>query len=98
MIKMQVGTFVYNGVDNRSSKCAKFLRKMAEIVYCFCNSKGEEDEFMIQCDGCGEWYHGKCLNPVVLDSEANFISEYYCTVCEPPYLYFIYIIDLERDC
>lgn len=56
----------------------------SEIVYCFCNSKGEEDEFMIQCDGCGEWYHGKCLNPVVLDSEANFISEYYCTVCEPP--------------
>lgn len=31
--------------------------------YCICNKQFDEnlDDFMVQCDGCKEWYHPECL-------------------------------------
>jgi hypothetical protein len=30
-------------------------------VYCFCRKPQRQNEFMIACDRCNEWFHGACL-------------------------------------
>lgn len=48
-------------------------------VYCFCR-KPYDGSFMIQCDGCAEWYHGRCVN--LTPSDAVAIDKYTCKKCE----------------
>jgi hypothetical protein len=31
-------------------------------VYCICRKPYKEGDFMIHCDKCKEWFHGKCVN------------------------------------
>lgn len=38
--------------------------------------------FMISCDQCGEWYHGKCVG--VTEQDANEEECYICQTCEKP--------------
>ena len=35
--------------------------------YCVCK-KPYRERFMIQCDYCGEWYHGSCMDIIVTDA------------------------------
>ncbi|KAI9012722.1 hypothetical protein BC832DRAFT_521979, partial [Gaertneriomyces semiglobifer] len=32
-----------------------------EKVYCICRRPYDGSEFMIQCEACEEWFHGKCV-------------------------------------
>lgn len=47
-------------------------------VYCFCK-KPWQGRFMLQCDGCDEWFHGACVD--ITPSEALDIDEYHCRGC-----------------
>ena len=48
-------------------------------IYCFCK-KPWDNQFMIQCDFCEEWYHGKCVD--VTPTEALHIDKYKCRACQ----------------
>ena len=49
-----------------------------EPIYCLCR-KPWGNIFMIYCDYCGEWYHGKCVK--VTPHRAKRIGLYKCPVC-----------------
>ena len=47
--------------------------------YCFCR-KGDNGEFMVQCDKCYEWFHGLCIGQ---DKRAEARKrEYVCGLCK----------------
>ena len=47
----------------------------------FCICRGPYDnQFMIQCEECKEWYHGKCIN--MTPDEAEDIDIYNCPDCQ----------------
>ncbi|KAH3759919.1 PHD finger protein 3 [Pelomyxa schiedti] len=48
-------------------------------LYCFCRSK-DDGSFMIQCDICEEWYHGKCVG--ISQRASKGIKTYVCKRCE----------------
>nr|XP_019048737.1 hypothetical protein I302_02511 [Kwoniella bestiolae CBS 10118]OCF27667.1 hypothetical protein I302_02511 [Kwoniella bestiolae CBS 10118] len=50
-----------------------------DVVDCFCGSN-DEDDSMIQCDGCLKWFHATCLGFI----EAATASQLnvYCILCE----------------
>ena len=50
----------------------------ADTLYCLCRQP-EQGRFMIQCDGCDEWFHGSCVN--VTASEALTLDKYWCNSC-----------------
>src|SRR4051812_13852874 len=33
-----------------------------EPLYCLCKQPYDDNQFMIGCDGCGNWFHGHCVN------------------------------------
>ena len=50
-----------------------------EHKYCICRQGDDFINYMINCESCEEWFHGKCLampKPV-----ADNISHYYCLCC-----------------
>ena len=47
--------------------------------YCFCR-KGDNGEFMVQCDKCYEWFHGLCIGQEKR-AEARK-REYVCGLCK----------------
>ena len=47
-------------------------------VYCVCR-KPDTGEFMIGCDVCNEWFHGKCVK--VSEKKAALINRYVCPIC-----------------
>ena len=48
-------------------------------LYCLCR-KPDNGEFMIACDACDEWYHGKCVN--ITAQEGLLIDKYFCPKCK----------------
>ena len=34
---------------------------MADDLYCICRQTYDPSQFMIQCDSCEEWYHGRLV-------------------------------------
>lgn len=48
-------------------------------LYCICRRPYDEREFMVGCDDCGNWFHGKCVNLTSMD--AALMDHYYCTEC-----------------
>ncbi|XP_067928352.1 CXXC-type zinc finger protein 1-like [Watersipora subatra] len=47
--------------------------------YCICRST-DSKSFMIACDQCGEWFHGKCIK--ITPDKASNIKRYYCAECQ----------------
>ena len=50
-----------------------------KFKYCICRQGDDRINYMINCESCEEWFHGKCLampKPV-----ADNISHYYCLCC-----------------
>eukprot|EP01080_Neovahlkampfia_damariscottae_P002488 gene2488-3197_t len=59
-----------------------------EDVYCFCRQPYNENEFMIQCDSCLEWFHGACVG---LDEKTGKkLKKYNCPTCEA-------VLDLSKN-
>ncbi|KAI3629953.1 hypothetical protein MIR68_011388 [Amoeboaphelidium protococcarum] len=54
--------------------------EQGEDLYCLCRQPAG-DEFMIECDGCNEWYHGRCVD--LAQKDAKRIEKYFCTSCQP---------------
>lgn len=49
-----------------------------EGLFCICRTADEG--FMIECDVCREWYHGKCVRLSQKDAKRH--SNYICPVCD----------------
>ena len=47
--------------------------------YCICRKGDDSVNYMIICEKCKEWFHGKCLD--MPKSVADSISNYYCLCC-----------------
>ena len=50
-------------------------------VYCICR-KPDDGRLMVQCDRCGDWFHGACVN--ILPADALAIRIYICPLCRTP--------------
>ena len=46
----------------------------SDVTYCVCRQP--DDGFMIECDWCDEWFHGRCVN--VSEEEGVRIKKYKC--------------------
>ena len=53
-------------------------------LYCICKQP-DDGSFMIGCDRCGDWMHGRCVN--ITKEIANQITVYHCPRCQTPWLY-----------
>uniref|UniRef100_A0A8V5GS44 Uncharacterized protein n=1 Tax=Melopsittacus undulatus TaxID=13146 RepID=A0A8V5GS44_MELUD len=54
---------------------------MASVpVYCLCRLPYDVTRFMIECDGCQDWFHGSCVG--VEEEAAADIDLYHCPKCE----------------
>ena len=51
--------------------------------YCICRKGDDSVNYMIICEKCKEWFHGKCLG--MPKSVADKISNYYCLCCTRKY-------------
>lgn len=46
--------------NNQEVEPGKRKKRTAKKRYCVCRST-DDSGFMICCDKCGEWYHGRCI-------------------------------------
>ena len=51
----------------------------ANPIYCLCQKPYNEGDFMIECDKCKGWYHGRCVG--IIENDSEYIEIYYCQVC-----------------
>ncbi|KAJ3169741.1 JmjC domain-containing histone demethylation protein 1 [Geranomyces variabilis] len=52
-------------------------------LFCYCLTDGTDGEFMIQCDGCRNWYHGRCIDPPMAAEDTQYCTKFFCKLCEP---------------
>ncbi|KND00230.1 uncharacterized protein SPPG_04564 [Spizellomyces punctatus DAOM BR117] len=50
-----------------------------ERVYCMCREP-DYGKFMIQCDNCEEWFHGKCVG--LTKKAGEKLTTYHCPLCQ----------------
>lgn len=67
-------------------------------LWCICNQP-HNNRFMICCDTCEEWYHGKCVNVTkamgqTMEAQGQEWICLYCKVSELQCLYIIQIYSL----
>lgn len=48
-------------------------------LYCICRKPYKAGEFMIQCDICREWFHGRCVK--LSEADADIVKNYHCQPC-----------------
>ncbi|KAI8819448.1 uncharacterized protein EV422DRAFT_113148 [Fimicolochytrium jonesii] len=60
-------------------------KKQEKKLYCYCLSEGNDGEFMIECDGCANWYHGRCIDPSMVEEDTQYLSKFYCRECQPKF-------------
>ncbi|KAI8608908.1 transcription factor S-II, central domain-containing protein [Chytriomyces sp. MP71] len=63
----------YNAADKQP------YNEQGERVYCVCRTT-DDGRFMLQCDGCLDWYHGVCVG--ITERQAKTIGKYSCPYCE----------------
>ena len=69
--------------------------------YCICRKGDDSVNYMIICEKCKEWFHGKCLG--MPKSVADKISNYYCLCCTrkfdlPKEYYHKQFFEIKRVC
>ena len=47
--------------------------------FCICRQGDDSVNYMIMCENCKEWFHGKCIN--LPKNEADNIKDYICLCC-----------------
>ncbi|KAF9132068.1 hypothetical protein BGW39_000863 [Mortierella sp. 14UC] len=55
-------------------------KTVSKDVYCICRGPYDGVEFMIACDRCEEWFHGRCIG--MKPQEAKKSNHYYCDTCQ----------------
>ncbi|KAF9318787.1 hypothetical protein BGZ91_005091, partial [Linnemannia elongata] len=55
-------------------------KMVTKDVYCICRGPYDGVEFMIACDRCEEWFHGRCIG--MKPQEAKKSNHYYCDTCQ----------------
>ncbi|KAF9904932.1 hypothetical protein EC991_002232 [Linnemannia zychae] len=55
-------------------------KTVSKDVYCICRGPYDGVEFMIACDRCEEWFHGRCIG--MKPQEAKKSNYYYCDTCQ----------------
>ncbi|KAF8942370.1 hypothetical protein BGZ47_006556 [Haplosporangium gracile] len=55
-------------------------KTISKDVYCICRGPYDGVEFMIACDRCEEWFHGRCIG--MKPQEAKKSNHYYCDTCQ----------------
>jgi hypothetical protein len=48
-------------------------------VYCVCRTN-DTSGFMIQCDACEDWFHGRCVG--IRQAQSKYIDLFYCKECQ----------------
>ncbi|KAA6400173.1 MAG: hypothetical protein EZS28_004307 [Streblomastix strix] len=48
-------------------------------LFCVCKNPYVPGQFMIQCDGCNDWYHGMCSG--ITPEQANKMETFFCRRC-----------------
>ena len=71
-------------VKNRFDSGENILEVQVGELLCLCRQP-DDGGFMIQCDGCDEWFHGKCVQ--MTPELADAYLTYYCPKCQTPTLY-----------
>jgi transposase InsO family protein len=51
----------------------------AEELFCVCNGP-DLGQFMLQCDGCDDWFHGECVNMTEEDAQGE--ETFFCPRCD----------------
>ncbi|XP_052231548.1 lysine-specific demethylase 7B-like isoform X2 [Dreissena polymorpha] len=51
-----------------------------DTLYCICRQPYNENEFMIECEVCSDWFHGSCVG--ILEHQAPDIEIYHCPNCQ----------------
>ncbi|KAK3856195.1 hypothetical protein Pcinc_037467 [Petrolisthes cinctipes] len=51
-----------------------------DVIYCLCGESTDLSRFMIQCDICKDWFHGRCVG--VREYQAVDIDRFHCPRCE----------------
>ncbi|KAF8936496.1 hypothetical protein BGZ58_004098 [Dissophora ornata] len=74
---------VTTGTSNKQKQGARKVgrpKSVSKDVYCICREPYDGVEFMIACDRCEEWFHGRCIG--MKPQEAKKSSHYYCDTCQ----------------
>ena len=50
-------------------------------IYCLCQQPYDNTQAYIGCDGCPDWFHGRCVG--ILEKETQKINQYFCPRCSP---------------
>ncbi|ORX49183.1 hypothetical protein DM01DRAFT_1385311 [Hesseltinella vesiculosa] len=53
-------------------------KKKEDPVYCLCRKGYDGKEFMIACDQCQEWFHGRCVGIAPKSTQKH----YFCDTCQ----------------
>ncbi|KAF9172453.1 hypothetical protein BGX21_005721 [Mortierella sp. AD011] len=69
-----------NGKQKLGSRKVGRPKSVSKDVYCICRGPYDGVEFMIACDRCEEWFHGRCIG--MKPQEAKKSSHYYCDTCQ----------------
>jgi len=57
---------------------SKGTNLVKDKVFCFCRTN-DDGSFMICCDKCDEWFHGRCVK--IKRTECAYIDKYVCPTC-----------------
>ncbi|KAG0347700.1 hypothetical protein BG004_007183 [Podila humilis] len=63
-----------------SKKVGRPPKSVSKEVYCICRGPYDGVEFMIACDRCEEWFHGRCIGMKPQDAKKS--NHYYCETCQ----------------
>ncbi|KIY72809.1 hypothetical protein CYLTODRAFT_340107, partial [Cylindrobasidium torrendii FP15055 ss-10] len=48
-------------------------------LYCLCRARYNQDDTMIGCDRCDEWYHPGCVD--MADTPLDLVDQFICPTC-----------------
>ena len=68
--------FTYEERLHFLEKILVLKKENLDDIFCICRRGDDSVNYMIQCEGCKEWFHGKCLK--ILEYQSQKISQYLC--------------------
>jgi hypothetical protein len=68
-----------NGKSKKPTKRKGNKSDDDDSLYCICRRPYNADLFMIACDSCDDWFHGKCVG--ITERKAKKLETYVCPKC-----------------